>query len=247
MIAQINHALDKWALAVYLFTLAGLFLHFIGNVLTGRFRERFILGHHKQITEEEAPSPPARLMHWIHLFSIIFLILTGFLIRYKILETFMEQWKRHHYCFMILICGNLIARIIYAFAGETKTYKDFAIGMKDILNTPQVILYYLFLRDRYDHVAKFASLQKLTYNMFWILLIVQGFTGFAILVPEALLGWTGLTLDTGVLLMRVIHVGITWFYILATTVHVYLSFMEGYPLLKLILFNVEPETVRESS
>ena len=70
-------------------------------------------------------------------------------------------------------------------------------------------------------------------------------TGIAILVPEVFLGWISLPLDSSVLLMRVIHVGITWFYIIATTIHMYLSGMEGYPLLKLILFNIEPEVIEE--
>lgn len=245
MIAQVNQSIDKWAFIIYLLTLIGLFFHFIGNILKGRFRDRFILGHHKEVTEEDYPLPPVRLMHWIHLISILSLIITGFFIRYKLFESHMAMWKRHHYCFMILILVNMLVRMIYAFAGKTKTYKDFGIGMKDILNTPQVLQYYLFLRDRYDHVAKYASLQKMTYNMFWILLIVQGMTGMAILAPEVFLGWIALPIDSSVLLMRVVHMGITWFYILATTVHVYLSFMEGYPLLKLILFNIEPEVTEE--
>ena len=245
MIAQVNQSIDKWAFIIYLFTLMGLFLHFLGNIFTGRFKERFIRGHHKKVTDEEYPHPPERLMHWIHLISILFLIITGFFIRYKLFEPFLELWRRHHYCFMILILINLIARIIYAFVGKTKTYRDFAIGKKDIINTPQVIQYYLFLKDRYEHVAKYASLQKLTYNFFWIFLIVQGMTGMAILAPEAFLSWISLPIDSSVLLMRVIHMGITWFYILATTIHMYLSFMEGYPLLKLILFNIEPKVIEE--
>ena len=197
------------------------------------------------MTDEDYPLPPVRLMHWVHLISILSLIITGFFIRYKLFESHMDMWKRHHYCFMIVILINLVARMLYAFVGKTKSYKDFGIGIKDILNTPQVIQYYLFLRDHYEHVAKYASLQKLTYNMFWILLIVQGMTGVAILVPEVFLGWIALPIDSSVMLMRVIHMGVTWFYILATTVHVYLSFMEGYPLLKLVLFNVEPEMIEE--
>jgi len=245
MIAQVNQSIDKWALILYLLTLFGLFFHFLGNIFTGRFKDRFILGNHKKVTKEVYLLPPVRLMHWVHLVSILFLILTGFFIRYKLFEPFLELWKRHHYCFMILILVNLIARFIYAFLGKTKSYKDFAIGIKDILNTPQVILYYLFLRDHYEHVAKYASLQKLTYNMFWILLIGQGMTGVAILAPEACLGWLHMSIETSVLWMRAVHTGITWFYILATTIHVYLSFMEGYPLLKLILLNIEPEVIEE--
>ncbi|MBN2373541.1 cytochrome b/b6 domain-containing protein [bacterium] len=245
MISQVNCLIDKWALIVYLFTLTGLFFHFLGNIATGRFKNRFILGNHKKITEEGYILPPARLMHWIHLVSILSLIITGFFIRYKLFESYLEIWKRHHYCFMVLILVNFATRFIYAFFGKTKTYKDFVMGKKDILNTPQVIQYYLFIKDHYDHVAKYASLQKLTYNFFWIFLIVQGLTGTAILIPEIFLGWMSVHIDTGVLLMRLIHVGVTWFYIITTSIHVYLSFMEGYPLFKLIMLNIEPESIEE--
>ena len=131
MIAQVNQSIDKWALILYLLTLIGLFFHFLGNIFTGRFKDRFILGNHKKVTKEVYLHPPERLMHWVHLVSILFLIITGFFIRYKLFETFMAVWKRHHYCFMILILINVIARFIYAFIGKTKTYKDFAIGKKD--------------------------------------------------------------------------------------------------------------------
>lgn len=244
MIVHINNIVDKWAFGIYILTLVGLFFHFLGNVITKRFKDRFILGNHKKVTEEDYMFPPARLMHWIHMISIFSLIITGFFIRYKVLESYMEMWKRHHYCFMALIMVNLIIRLIYAFVDKTKTYKDFAIGKKDILNTPDVLKYYLFLSDHYEHVAKYASLQKLTYNMFWILLFFQCATGAAILLPETLIGWMNMPAH-GVILMRLIHTGITWFYIIATTIHVYLSFMEGYPFLKLVIFNIEPEIIKE--
>jgi Ni/Fe-hydrogenase 1 B-type cytochrome subunit len=157
----------------------------------------------------------------------------------------MGVWKRLHYGFMGVIMANLIARIIYAFTGETKTYKDFALGKKDILNTPEVIKYYLFLQDDYPHVAKFASLQKLTYNMFWILLMFQAITGMAILLPEIFLDWMHLSIFDSTLLMHIIHVTVSWFFIFSTTIHAYMSITEGYPLLKLMMFNIEPDMAEE--
>ncbi len=245
MIDQVNKLIDKWAFTIYLITLIGLFFHFLGNIIKGRFKDRFIHGNHKKVTEENYIFPPERLFHWIHLVSILSLIITGFFIRYKVFEAHLGIWKRHHYYIMVLILMNFIIRFAYAFIGKNKTYKDFAIGKKDILNTPQVLQYYLFIKDHYEHVAKYASLQKATYNLFWILLIFQGVTGAGILLPEFFLGWINQPVATSVLFMKVIHVGITWFYIIATSIHVYLSFMEGYPLFKLIMFNSEPEVVEE--
>ncbi|MBN1226663.1 MAG: cytochrome b/b6 domain-containing protein, partial [Deltaproteobacteria bacterium] len=242
-IEQANCLVDKWGLIIYLFILIALFFHFLGNIVSGRFRERFILGNHKKITEEEYILPPIRLIHWINFISILSLIITGFLIRYKLSKSYMQVWKRHHYCFIVLVLVNLIIRLIYAFVGKTKTYKDYLIGKKDILNTPQVIKYYLFLKDSYDHVAKYASLQKLAYTLFWWFLVVQGVTGTAILKPEVFLRWMDMPIDKSILLMRVIHVGVTWSYIVFISVHIYLSIMEGYTLFKFIMLNIEPEVV----
>lgn len=246
IISMINCLLDRWFFAIYYFTLIGLFLHFLGNVITGRFTDRYFLGHHKEVTQQEYVLPPARLMHRIHLAAILALILSGFFIRYRVLApNYMNVWKRLHYGFMGVIVFNLFVRIIYAFTGETKTYKDFAFGKKDIFNTPEVIKYYLFLQDDYPHVSKFASLQKLTYNMFWIFLIFQAITGIAILLPEIFLEWIPLSFFDSTLLMHIIHVMVSWFFIITTTIHVYMSITEGYPLLKLMIFNIEPDVVKE--
>lgn len=241
-LTELNCLLDRWFFAVYYLVLVGLFLHFLGNAITGRIADRFFLGHHKKVTPKEYILPFPRLMHRIHLAAMVALILTGFFIRYKVLSPhYLNLWKQLHYGFMGVIIANLAARIIYAFFGETKTYRDFAFSKRDILNTPEVIKYYLFLQDDYPHVAKFASLQKLTYNMFWVLLILQAITGMAILLPETFLGWINLSLSDSSLLMHIIHVVIMWFFIIATTIHVYMSVTEGYPLLKLMMFNIESD------
>ncbi|MFH0924940.1 MAG: cytochrome b/b6 domain-containing protein [bacterium] len=186
---------------------------------------------------------PVRIMHSIHLISIISLVFTGLCIRFHWFETsnqYIYLCKRHHYYFMIVVLINLVARMIYAFVAENKTYKDFAIGMQDIKNTPDVLKYYLFMQDDYPHVAKYASLQKLTYNLFWIITIIQGYIGFAILKPDLLLGIFA-SPEVAVIWARSIHTMIMWFFIITTTIHVYIAAIEGFPLLKLILFGIEPK------
>jgi len=245
LIDVLNCLLDRWFFVGYYVVLVGLFLHLLGNIITGRIGERYIMGRHKRVTKEEYIPPPARTMHWMHLVSIIGLILTGFLIRYKVLQSYLWVWKSIHYGFAAAVLANLVARFIYAFKGETKTYRDFAFGKRDILTTPAVIRYYLFLQDDHPQVGRFASLQKLTYNIFWILLILQGVMGVTILLPDILLGWIELTVFDSVLLVHIIHVAITWIFIITTTIHVYMALTEGYPLLKLMLLNIEPETGKE--
>ena len=183
---------------------------------------------------------PVRVMHWVHLVSIFSLAFTGICIRHHLLERYLVLQRRHHYYFMVIILLNLAARIVYAFRDETKTYRDFAIGWRDIRNIPQVLRYYIFLQDDYPHIAKYAAMQKVAYNLFWIMTIVQGYLGFAILRPGLLFGWGG-NPDVTVIWARNIHTSIMWFFIIMTSVHMYIATIEGFPLLKLMLFGIEPE------
>jgi len=241
--------IDRVALPVFIFSLAAIFLHFLGNIFTGRFKNRFLEGNYKPVTEEEYILPPARLMHWVHLVAITGLTFTGLALRFDWLKPQHTQMKIHHYCFMVIIFVNFLVRLWYAFYGKGKTCRDFAIGKKDIINTPAVLKYYLFLEDHYPHVAKYASLQKLTYNLFWIVLIIQGIIGVMILWPAFFL--SGMAAYFGSLKLARqfftgIHAGIMWFYIITSTIHAYIAFIEGWPLLKLILFNIEPKITGEA-
>ena len=186
---------------------------------------------------------PLRIMHWINLISMVTLIYTGLSIRYHWFEThklYTYLCKQHHYYFIYILLGNLLIRIIYAFASETKTYKDFTIGMADIKNSPAVLKYYLFLQDDYPHISKYASFQKVTYNLFWIFTLIQGYIGFAILKPWLLSSFFGPP-EVTVLWARNIHTAIMGFFIITISIHMYIAFIEGFPLLKLILFGIEPK------
>jgi len=185
-----------------------------------------------------------RVMHWINLVSMASLIFTGLSIRYHWFETHelcAHLCKQHHYYFIYILLGNVLVRIIYAFASETKTYKDFTIGMADIKNSPAVLKYYLFLQDDYPYISKYASFQKLTYNFFWIFTLIQGYIGFAILKPHLLSSIFG-SPEVTIIWARNIHTAIMGFFIITISIHMYIAFIEGFPLLKLILFGIEPKT-----
>jgi len=188
-------------------------------------------------------SNPLRIMHWINLVAMVSLIFTGLSIRYHWFETHKlctYLCKQHHYYFIYILLCNLLVRITYAFASETKTYKDFSIGMADIKNSPAVLKYYLFLQDDYPHISKYASFQKLTYNLFWIFTIIQGYLGVAILKPW-LLSSIFSSPEVAIIWARNTHTAIMGFFVITISIHIYIAFIEGFPLLKLILFGVEPE------
>lgn len=241
--------IDQIGIIILILSLIGNVFHFSGNILSGRFKNRFIKKNYRPVTEEEYILMPPRLMHWVHLISIGALSFTGLCIRYEWLKPQLPQMKIHHYCFMVIILINLVTRFLYAFYGKTKTYKDYAFGIKDILNTPAVLKYYLFFKNDYPHISKYASLQKLTYNFFWIMVIIQGITGFMILWPNILLGWLASSFGSVELadnFFSGIHTAIMWAFIIFTNIHAYIATVEGWPLFKLIFFNVEPkETAAE--
>jgi len=96
-LANLNPKIDKVIFLAYVLILGGLVLHFIGNILSGRFRERFIHKKMKKITPEEYLFPAVRVTHWVHLICIFGLIFTGFCLRYKVWEAHRIIWRRHHY------------------------------------------------------------------------------------------------------------------------------------------------------
>lgn len=190
---------------------------------------------------------PRRFFHFVHLICIIGLTISGLYIRFPLrVPAFIgvDGMKWVHYVLMYIVGVNLISRVLYCFFTVDKdAYKDFAIGMKDIKNTPAVLMYYGHMKDDYPAVANYASLQKVTYNVFWVLLFIQGYTGFALMWREPLLGWcAGAFGDVAVAAawMRVFHyIGMLIFAIF-TTIHAYLSVQEGWPIMKHWVFWITP-------
>ncbi len=175
---------------------------------------------------------PRRMAHFIHLICIVGLTISGLYIRFPFFYGGMDAMKWIHYVLMYVVGINLILRIIYCFFTVDKgAYKDLAIGWKDIKNTPAVLMYYAHMKDDYPNVASYASLQKVTYDVFWVLLLIQGFTGFSLMWREELLSWCAGPFG-GVAIaaawMRVFHYIGMWVFVIFTTIHVYLSVHEGF-------------------
>ncbi len=234
--------------AVVLVALLG--VHLTGNFLTGRFRKRF---KDWEWPHHEGPPVPflPKFLHFQHVASMIILALSGMYIRF--IDHFPGQasWARDflqvlHYVAMIVVTVNLVWRLWYAFAARQRDYREFAITKQDIVTAPKVVMYYAFIKKSKPHLGKYNVMQKGTYTLFAPLLIVQAFTGFALLgfweVPftgltpsQILLGWwLGADFMLGstalaVAWTRVAHYIINWLFIILTTVHVYLSVTEDFP------------------
>ena len=171
--------------------------------------------------------------------SGLYIRFPGFIPLWSNGRTFM-RWV--HYVAMIVVVINLIWRLWYAFASSRRDYREFAITKQDIVTAPQVILYYIFVKKSKPHLGKYNVMQKATYIMFVPLLIIQAFTGFALVTTPLIAGtsprdwlvgwWLGAlvgSVDLAGWYMRMIHYIVNWLFIILTTIHVYLSVTEDFP------------------
>jgi Ni/Fe-hydrogenase 1 B-type cytochrome subunit len=240
-LTDVNVWLDVIFTSLYVVIVIALSGHFIGNILTKRAYRRFVK---KEWPAHEGPPIPAlpKFLHFTHVAMMFALGFSGMYIRFPFFDGGRTAMRYLHYFAMIVVVANLVWRLYYAFFGRRRDYKEFAITRKEIITAPKVILYYIFVKDSKPHLAKYNILQKATYTIFPILLILQAFTGFALLTGEFLFGYSPRDLLVGWWLgplvggtalagawVRIIHYIFNWLFIILTTIHAYLSVTENMP------------------
>lgn len=241
---QLQVWLDVAFTVIYVCLVLGLSLHFLGNILTGRAKRRFKgweWPHHEGPPIGAAP----KIMHFQHVAAMIALGISGMYIRFPFFGGEYARWGMRwvHYIAMIIVIINMIARVWYLFWSPKRDYKEFAINKRDITTMPQVVMYYAFIKPSKPHLGKYNVMQKATYTLFLPLLVIQAFTGIALLtyiipftditIRTAMLGWN-LALITGSVDLagwwaRTGHYVINWLFIILTTIHAYLSITEDLP------------------
>ncbi len=165
-----------------------------------------------------------RITHWVLAFSVIILIVSGLSIRYPGSFGFktMNGARYIHFIFMYALIFSTLFHIYHSFVAE---FKNDIFKPSDIKGLGPVIKYYLFLSDTLPPHEKYNALQKLTYNLLWILIILQALTGIVLYVP---LKFEGLTLLFGGLMSaRVLHDFLTYIFIAFIISHLYLVLSEG--------------------
>ena len=236
---EFNVWLDTVFVILWVAVILFLAFHFFLFVVKGRFRKSFKEG---QWPEHDA-RPPAtpKVLHAIHMVSIIILAATGMFIRFP---EFNRVGARYvHYVFMIIVTVVLVWRVLYAFFSKKNAdWREFAIGKKDIDSAIGVLAYYGYFSDKKPHVAKYNVLQKMSYNLFLYMMILQALTGFALVtVPivfglsprDLLVGWwlgplAGST-DLAGWGVRTVHYVLNWLFIIMMTVHLYLAITADFP------------------
>ncbi len=141
-----------------------------------------------------------------------------------------------HLAAAALLVGAAVLRIYLLFAGNR--YERFRslvpVGRKAMTGLVDTIRHYALLRPRAEgkHWLGHNPLQQMIYTLFYVLLILQIVSGFALYSLadpggffDRLLGWTR-QLPGGIQGVRLFHHLATWVILTYIPVHVYLSIRE---------------------
>ncbi|MBW6467708.1 MAG: cytochrome b/b6 domain-containing protein [Coriobacteriia bacterium] len=241
-LTQLNIWLDVAFTSLYAVVLVALVIHFLGSIPKGRFRKKFILK--KWPEHDHAPGTQPKLLHHTHMLMMIVLAISGLYIRFPFFDGGRTAMRYIHYFAMIVVTINLIWRLWYAFFSKQRDWREFAITKDDAKSALGVILYYSYISNSKPHTSsKYNVMQKFSYQFFLVLMLMQVYTGFALVFTpifwgysprDILVGWwlgvfVGST-DLAGWYARTAHYVINWLFIIMTTVHVYLSATEDVPV-----------------
>ena len=150
-----------------------------------------------------------------------------------------------------------VVRVYWAFMGpgtaaqgsrtRIRDYRHFGYQRENRGKTLETAKYYLFMRKSHPVGAKYNPLQKGTYMMWLVLIVLQAITGFALWTNTAEFFLPLTYAVGGPDIIRIAHYLIMWLFIVTTLVHIYLSLAEA-PWQAPLMFwgreSREPETVR---
>lgn len=182
-----------------------------------------------------------RLVHWSNAVCILLLSLTGFYIHspsgFNIFPS-MDVARKIHFIAMYILVFATVYRLYFSIA--TGDYKNlFYRPIKDWKNWKPMLKYYLFMTDSHPEWEKYNPGQRLLYGgWLLIILLIQAPTGFILYWPDAfptLQAFFG-----GLMVVRLIHYFVTWFFVVGVMAHFYLDMTEGIDVLKSMITGYMP-------
>lgn len=172
-----------------------------------------------------------RIFHWTNMISITLLVLTGFYIHapesFRLFDN-MDNARMLHFAMAYVLTFGVLGRVYYAIVAKDAHNIVFS-PIKDTLNFPSMIKYYLFLADSHPDYGKYNPGQKMMYTGWLAMALVQIITGFILYAPNTFMGWGGAL--GGLIAVRLIHYIVNWLFVISVVVHVYLDVSEGIPVL----------------
>ena len=191
---------------------------------------------------------PFVVTHWINLVSMIFLIITGFVIHFPV-PGIMGICRGLHIFFGFVLFINCLVRVILSFfvksaptAGTRKQVRDVLTWLPQKDNRHQGgawIKYYLFMKKDHPLSAKLGVPQKISYLLIPILIILMFLTGLCLWMPTANAMMWLTTAWGGAMSVRIIHYFGMFVFIIFMFIHVYLANIEGFEPTKLMFFRKE--------
>jgi Ni/Fe-hydrogenase 1 B-type cytochrome subunit len=177
-----------------------------------------------------------KITHHTHWISMVALVVSGLYIHYPWAGGLMDPMRYIHFVAMYVLAATFVVRIYYALFG---THRDISLFLPQKENKGtlfKMIKYYLFIQKEHPATAKFNPLQKATYNLWSLLLVLQGLTGFALYWPQSAYFEWFVNLSGGLPTVRLLHFAIMWLFIVTSLIHVYLTFAEDFASFKLMFF-----------
>jgi len=175
-----------------------------------------------------------RMNHWLRAISIFTLIFTGYYIYWPFLSPeedsqLMNLMRFFHFISMYIIILSFIAQLYF-----DRDIWEYMPTWNKIKTIPDMLAYYLFLKDTHEEYGKFNPLQALTYFFWGLLLIIETLTGFAIYSGDIFgiwdsretFGWVNNILG-GMPITRLVHFAIMWIFIITVPVHVYMVILKN--------------------
>jgi len=185
---------------------------------------------------------PIRAMHWLAAISMAVLVVTGFYIGRpyfapapgETVDHFVMGTMRFiHFVAAGVLVATGIVRVYWLFAGNRyeRLPALFPLRRRDFRNLLLTIRKYALMQgDAPPHFVGHNPLQQLAYTGFYVLILVQVTTGFALYGlsnPDGFfyrtLGFESTFFLGGVPVVRFIHHILTWAILIFVPIHVYLA------------------------
>lgn len=183
-----------------------------------------------------------RIGHWVIVLAVALLTFTGFYINWPFLEggvpgrIDLMAWMRFvHFVAAYVLVLALVVRIYLAFASTfAANWREFGLW-RNLRNAPEILAYYLFLKDSHKEYGRYNPLQALTYLLWLLLIIFMFLTGFALYrgtvfgllpAPDSF-QWVNRLLG-GESYTRIWHYLGMWVFLIMVAVHVYMAAMTGW-------------------
>jgi Ni/Fe-hydrogenase 1 B-type cytochrome subunit len=165
------------------------------------------------------------------------LVFTGFYIHWPFMaggpESFIMAWMRFfHFIAAYALMIGLVVRLYMAVKSTFDAdWKDF-MTLDNFRNLPDITRYYLFMSDSHKKYRRYTPLQAFAYLGVAVLIVIMALTGgaiyhgklFGFIPAPGSFQWVNSLLG-GEPNTRLVHLAITWFFLLFVMIHVYMSFM----------------------